>query len=537
MNEDIKKKIPSLQTQSAWLLFAKILGFSFSFILPLIVIRLLDQEEFGLYRQSFIVIMNAAAVLPLGFAMSAFYYLSRNEEKRASAVFNILLVHFAGGLLAFIVLFFFPQILGKVFDSPEMTRLAPVIGVAVWLWLFSMFLETVAVANQESKLATLFIVLAQFSKTALMVGAVLMFESVDSILYAAVIQGGLQTLILLIYLGYRFPKFWLKFDLEFFREHIVYAVPFGIAGILWTAQTDIHYYFVGNRFGEAMLAVYAVGCFQLPLVTMLSESVTSVLIPRMSELQLKDDRREMIRITARAMEKLAFFYFPIYVFLVITAETFIVTLFTRKYLESVPVFLVFLTLLPFHVLLSDPIVRAFENLGRFLLKLRIFTFIVLIIGLYLGIQYFSLRGIIAIVVGIRIAEKIFAETVVFRKIGVKFNDIYLLRNIGKTAVLSVLTGIITYFVYVNIRELMPGFGEKLTELVFGRAKIGVVNFISGSLILGICFAVYSSIYLVTSFLWGIIDEKEKKSLLKVLYLLKRPFLKKNFETPEKPASG
>ncbi len=535
MSEEKKRKTPSLQSQSAWLLFAKVVGFSFSFILPLIVVRLLNQEEFGLYRQSFIVLTNAAAILPLGFAMSAFYYLSRDEEKRASAVFNILLVHFVAGLLTFIALFFFPQILGSIFDSEQMTRLAPIIGLAVWLWLFSMFLETVAVANQESKLATLFIVFAQFSKTALMVGAVYLFKTVEAIIYAAVIQGGIQTLILLIYLGYRFPKFWLKFDLGFFREHIIYAVPFGLAGILWTAQTDIHYYFVGNRFGEAMLAIYAVGCFQLPLVTMLAESVTSVLIPKMSELQLGDDRREMIRITARAMQKLAFFYFPIYVFLTITAETFIITLFTKDYVGSVPVFMIFLILLPFHILLSDPIVRAYENLGRFLLKLRLFTFVVLIIGLYLGIQYLGLEGIIAIVVGVRIAEMIFAETVVFRKIGVKFSDIYLLKDIGKTAILSVFAGIFTFAVYYGIRHVMPSVGEYLVKSIYSSAKDGIIDFISGSLTLGICFTVYTFIYLITSNFWGVIDENEKQTVLKLFYILRKIF-RKEIQNPSSQTS-
>ena len=516
-----KKTNPSLKSQSAWLLAAKVAGFGFAFVLPLIVVRVLSQEEFGVYRLSFLVVMNAVSILPLGFAMSAYYYLARSEERRAAAVLNIILVHCGVGFAAFLVLFFFPGVLGAVFGSSEMTRLAPLIGVAVWLWLFSVFLEHVAVANQESRLATVFIIFAQFSKTALMVAFVLWYGTVESIIYAAIIQAAIQTLILLIYLARRFPGFWKAFDAGFFKEHVVYALPFGVAGILWTMQVDLHYYFVSYRFGEAAYAIYAVGCFQLPLIAMLAESVISVMIPRMSELQLEDDTKEMIRVTARAMQKLAFAYFPIYVFLMITAETFITTLFTAKYEESVPIFLVFLTLLPFHIMISDPVVRAYEDLGRFLLKIRIFTFVALVISLYLGIIYLDMRGIIAIVVGIRIVEMIVVEFVVFRSIGTRLSDLRLLKNVAKTGVLSILAGIVTFFLYRSVRGPLGEYSANLVRNALSSPNEFIPEFFSGVAVLAVCFFVFACLYLAGSFAAGTIDESEKNYVRRILRIPER----------------
>ena len=196
----------SLKSQSAWLLFAKIIGFVFAFILPLLIVRFLSQDQVGVYRQSFLVIMNAAAILPFGFSMSAYYYLNREKEKRGAAIFNILLFNFTVGGLAFLTLFFFPQLLGNAFQNAEMTQLAPKIGVVIWIWIISTILETVAVANQETKLATVFIIFSQFSKTFLMAIAVVYFTTVEAILNAAIIQGVLQLMVLLYYLKSRFPQ-------------------------------------------------------------------------------------------------------------------------------------------------------------------------------------------------------------------------------------------------------------------------------------------------------------------------------------------
>ncbi|MCD9187859.1 MAG: oligosaccharide flippase family protein [Pyrinomonadaceae bacterium] len=524
--EDNDKNV-SLKTQSAWLLFAKIVGFVFTLLLPLLIVRFLSQEKVGVYRQVFQIIINANAILPLGVSMSAYYFLSRAREKRSAAIFNILIFNFFVGGLACLTLFFYPQLIGNIFQSAEITQLAPKIGIVIWLWIFSSFLETVAVANQEARTATAFIILAQFTKTLLMVGAVILFATVESFVYAAMIQAALQTIVLFVYLNSRFPRFWTSFDFRFFREQLIYAIPFGLAGLLWTMQTDIHNYFVGYRFSASEYAIYAYGCFELPLIAMLSESVTSVLIPRMSKLQAENDKREMIRLTARTMQKLAFFYFPIYLFLIITAQTFIVTLFTRNYAASVPIFIINLTLMPFYIWVVDPIVRSYQELGRFLLTLRIFIFIALVSALYFGIQNFDLRGMIAIVVIVTLTEKFISSIAVLRKLEVRKSDLSLLSGVGKTAIASIFAGIFTFLFYSQLNEKLAAISADFVVNYLGFAKISVIDFISGVFVLGFSFLIFAPIYLFCANFFGLIDEEEKDYLKKIANNLFYVFFKKD----------
>lgn len=525
-----KKSQPqSLKEQSIWLLLAKVVGFVFAFILPLLVVRLLSQDQVGVYRLSFLVIVNASAVLPLGFSMSAYYFLNREKDRRGAAVLNILLFNFVIGGLACLTLGFFPHLLGGIFQSAEMTRLAPKIGVVIWIWIISTFLETVAIANQETKLATFFIVFAQFSKTFLMALAVLFFGTVDSFLYAAIIQGALQTAILFYYLNSRFPHFWRGFSFSFFREQMFYAIPFGLAGILWVLQTDIHNYFVGYRFSEAEFAIYAYGCFQIPLIGMLLESVSSVLIPRMTELQAQGCREEMIRLTVRAMQKLAFFYFPLYVFLLITAQTFIITLFTQNYQAAVPIFMINLTLLPFQILLTDPIVRAFRELGKFLLIMRIFLVSGLILALSWGIQHLDLRGMIAIAVIFLIIEKVISEIIVIRKLGFRWKDVRLLKNIGKTAIASLIAGLVTFGFYSVLSDVVFFSSEKWIERTFDIHGIAFLNFLGGSIVLFLSLLIFVPIYIFCANFFGIIEDDEKEFFYRGLSVL-RDFLSFKKET-------
>ncbi|MBK7802279.1 MAG: oligosaccharide flippase family protein [Chloracidobacterium sp.] len=277
-------------------------------------------------------------------------------------------------------------------------------------------------------------------------------------------------------------------------------------------QNDIHNYFVGYKFTSAEYAIYAYGCFEVPLIAMLAESVTAVLIPRMNTLQVVGDKEEMIRLTARAMQKLAFFYFPIYAFLLITAQTFIITLFTTNYQQSASIFVINITILPFSILITDPIVRSYKELGRLFLVTRVAVLLTLVTVLYYGLEHFGLTGMITAAVGAIILEKIIAETMVIRKLGLGMHHLPLMTDVLKTAVICVAAGIVTYFVYENIKVVVETTGEHLAREIFSTQKLAILNFVGGSLVLFISAAVFAPIYLFLANLWGVIEEDEKQSV-------------------------
>src|SRR5215204_67306 len=303
-----------------WLLIAKVLAFALSIALPLLLVRRLSQQEFGLYKQAFLVVGTALALLPLGFQMSAFYFLPREKERRdrqRQIILNILLFHLLTGALGALTLILFPQILTKIFHSSELVAYAPVIAAVIFFWVVSSYLEVVSVAHQEARLSTIFIISAQLTKTFLLLLAAIAFGSIRALIYAALVQGIVQTIILLVYLHSRFPRFWVSFDWDVLRMQLSYALPFGFAGLLFTLQTDLPNYFVSNQFDPATFAIYAIGCFNIPLVGMLSESVGAVMIPQVSVLQKQGDHREILALASRVARALAIIYLPLYAFLIV----------------------------------------------------------------------------------------------------------------------------------------------------------------------------------------------------------------------------
>lgn len=512
-----ERKTSSLTHQSAWILFAKVIGFALNTVLPLLVVRYLTQENVGVYRQAFLVAANAVLVLPLGFSMSAYYFLNREPEKHPAVVFNILLFNFVMGALAFFALLFFPQILGATFQNPELERLAPLIGVAIWLWIFSSFLETAALALQEARLAAGFIVFSQVLKTALMIAAVVLFKNVDSLLYATIIVFATQSIVMITFLHSRFPVFWSRIDLPFFRTQMAYALPFGLSVLLYVGQTDVHNYFVSHSFSAAEFAIYSVGCFQLPLIAMLYESVGAVMIPRMSQMQDEGRKREMLEMTANATQKLAFVYFPLFAYLMIVANEFITTLFTKDYAASADIFRVNLLTLPLFSLVVDPIARAYPYAGRLLLKVRVGICVVLFAIFFVGVGRFGLMEMISIVVAAILVEKLACALISTRMLDAKIADFTLLKTTGKIAVAAVVAAAMLFIFYFLTAERLLSACISLSQRILTVAGLErAADFIGGCFFLGVCLLIFAASYLTAANWLGAIEVADKEKVFKAI---------------------
>src|SRR5688500_2978532 len=222
---DPQKHRRSLTAQAFWLLIAKTLAFVFAFALPVLLTRSLSQNEYGLFKQVFLIITTATALLPLGFGLSAYYYLPRENDlkRRGQFILNILLFNLIMGAAACLVLVFWPGLIARIFRDPTIPTYAPLVGVVILLWLFSAFIETAAIANQELRLATIFIVLGQLTRTILLLAAAIVFDTVEALIYAGLIHGIIQSMVLLWYVTSRFPGFWRAFDWSLTRKQVAYA--------------------------------------------------------------------------------------------------------------------------------------------------------------------------------------------------------------------------------------------------------------------------------------------------------------------------
>jgi O-antigen/teichoic acid export membrane protein len=444
----------SLAVQAAWLMAARIIGFVFTLFIPLVFSRTLNLKDFGMYKQLFLIVATSQSILPLSFSLSAFYFLPREQEpeRRAAVVLNILLFHLFVGLSAALVILIYPQILVSITNAPEILAYSNLLAFVLLFWVFSYVIESLATANQDVYYSTTFIISSQLTKGMFMLGAALLTGTIRATLYAALLQGIVQSCVLLTYANFRFPRFWRHFDWRMLRTQFGYSLPFGLAGLVYTLETELHNYFVSNTFGLAAFAVYSVGTMQLPLIGVLREAIASVLLTRISYLQKQGESQEIVSLTLRVVRRLALAYWPLYALLVVTSRELITLMYTSRFLASWPIFLVNLTLIPFTVIVFDPILRAYAQYRYYLLTMRSIFLVVLLVGLSTSIQKLGLIGAVSLVIAIALAERLLIAIKIRSVLKIGRKDLRLLRDLPYIALSAAVAAVASY----GVRYLVLG---------------------------------------------------------------------------------
>jgi O-antigen/teichoic acid export membrane protein len=442
----IPKQPPRISVQAFWLAVAKFVATLFTIGLPILLVRLLSQSEYGVFKQAFLFAGTAANVAALGVGMSAFYFMPRHPEKGGEISFNILIYNLVVGFIPLVFLVAYPQILRLLFRTTELEPMALWLGVLVLITLNGNLIQVLPTAMQEVRDSTVLIIGSQLARTILVAATALIFRTIESIVIVSIVFQLLSLFVLLWYLHAKFGRFWTRFDWPFFKEQLSYAIPYGALGLLWVIQKDLDNYFVSAKLGPTDYAIYAVGWLEIPLVSLLLESIISVLIIRVSALQQQDRKEDIRRLIAAGTTRLASVQFPMYALLLVAGHDLIVLMYTWRYEKSAIIFSIAITLLPLSVFLMDPIVRAYKELRNFALGVRIASFAFLFLLLSPVINRFGMLGAVIIAVGAQAVERFVLAWKAARTVDTTAKDIALYRDFFRVVGLTAFSAVCAYAV-------------------------------------------------------------------------------------------
>jgi O-antigen/teichoic acid export membrane protein len=141
----------------------------------------------------------------------------------------------------------------------------------------------------------------------------------------------------------------------------------------------------------ATFAIYAIGCFQLPIVDMLYTPVSEVLQLGIAEYDHDGDRAGPARLMREAVARLAFVFIPTMALLYVCGPTLLTFLFTDRYRDSVPIFRLVIMSIPLAALPLDGVMRARAQ-NRFVLVISVVKLALTVPLVVAGFRLFRLRG-------------------------------------------------------------------------------------------------------------------------------------------------
>ena len=106
---------------------------------------------------------------------------------------------------------------------------------------------------------------------------------------------------------------------------------------------------VSLYYGPAVVAVFRNGAVEVPMFPILTSAATAVTMPEMSAHSANGRIDLMMDVWHRAIRKVAFLVLPATAFLFAYGRETVLILFSSRYLESLPIFLIMLLVLPFRI--------------------------------------------------------------------------------------------------------------------------------------------------------------------------------------------
>ena len=413
-NNTAKKE--NLTRQSLFLIAGKVVSLPVTFLIPVILTRQLSMEEFGHYKQLFILFSILIPFLDFGIAQGLIYFLPRRSDESRKIITNYLFFQTIISLIAVVCLIAFNRPIAFLLtQSYDIAKLIPLMGGLVAIWALSANLEILFTTEKRTNYSGLFIFLSEGCKGVLVITVALSGGKLLAVLLAFLVTGGLRLVWLGIYL-LRQGVSPLRLSLKTSKELLIYSLPLGVAVCINAFIEYSHQIIVSHSLTASDFAIYSIGCFQLPIIAVMTMSVSMVIIVRIGEMTEQESRDELDTLLANSFRKLALLFFPLFLLLEAAAEPFITTLYTTDYIDSVSVFRAFILILPLSTLLVEYIPRA-QGDSLFTVKVNIATLLVNVLAVTVLLYTY---GAVGAALGF-VFSTIFRKTIIFWYMRKKFH--------------------------------------------------------------------------------------------------------------------
>lgn len=332
---------------------AKFITLLIGTVSSMMMARLRTKADFGTYTTLLMTIRTLSVFLMMGLPNAINYFLARAKTREQKQHFLSVYYTFSTALSVIIGLTLFLSLpwLVQFFGNPELSNYAYFLFICPWIYITSGCVDHLLIAYRKTRALSLF----RITNSIFLLSIILFAE-----LFASWGWGDAFRIYVLLYVlcegayaaaAYFFARNYsgalrLRFDFKLLSRILAFSLPIGLASSVSTLNGEIDKLFIAGILKDPeALAVYEYGARSLPFYV-IPAAITSVLTPLIVRIIKKGQTSLAVGLWNRVVE----FSYGILVFavsmLICFAPQAVELLYSEKYLDCVPVFIIFrLTLL------------------------------------------------------------------------------------------------------------------------------------------------------------------------------------------------
>lgn len=366
-----------------------------SFLIGIILARLLSPEEFGLIGMLAIFMAISQSFIDSGFGSA----LIRKQDCTAEDYSTVFYYNLAAGIILYAVLFFSAHAISGFFAKPQLKLMVQVLGISLIINSFSLIQKTILIKNINFKLQAKISIISLIISGLISIGMAFRGWGVWSLVMRLVIQNICMSALLWLWNAWR-PR--IIFSFASFKELFGFGYKLLFSGLIDTTYKNINYLIIGKVFFASELGYYTrAQSFSMLPAQSLTEVIQRVSYPALSTLQ--DDQDRLKAAYRKLIKGTMFISFVLMMGMAAIAKPLVITLIGEKWFASI----IYLQLLCFVAMLY-PLHALNLNMlnvkGRSDLFLRLeiikklLVIPVIFIGIFLGIKIMIIGMIVSSII-------------------------------------------------------------------------------------------------------------------------------------------
>lgn len=414
----------------------------------MVLSRVLTQGDYGTYKQINLIVQTISPFVILGLPTALSYFISKNKNKteEKSLVVQTFITLNLLALGAVVIVLLNLNYIANSYSNPEIENYMVVYLIFLFIEIASGFYPEYFVATSKIGLLSKFTIIYSVSRLICLFISILAFNSnlMSFIICICIIDIIKYIFIVIEILGY-YKDF--KFELKFpeLWEEIKYSIPVGLSNIIGTVFKLLDQNMVSFWFSPIEYSIFVNGAFEIPFINVITGSITSVFLPSFTRMYINNEKEKILYIWKQSMVYTSILLIPIMVYLVCFPETFIVFLFSERYIESSSIFRIYQLTLPIRAVNFGTLFLVSGN-QKIVLKSNIINIILGIILNIIFIKNYGYKGAaIATVIGTYILTLIYIYYI--KKVyNVSFNKIFFGNKLLKILGVSIICILPIYFI-------------------------------------------------------------------------------------------
>lgn len=329
----------------------------------IIITRSYSKMDLGTYQQGVLLFSILAVIASIG-APKAIYYFGKINSNLKQTINHIVLLIIISCIFFSGVLSISWKFICDLFSNQNLYHFLIYIIIMLCLTAINYILQPIAILT-EKVIMVGYINISTSLLQILFIGVMCYLQKPLTYLYSVLI---LFVFIKSLYVFYMIKKYvkgsWEGFDRKLTIDICKYSFPLLLSIITLIFARRIDGFIISSFSDPITMAVYSRGALEIPIGGIIIYNIANLLMPEFVKFHKRHQHYKISETLYTEIKRISIIVLPVFFTFLLIGKDFIVFLYTEEYIKSVPVFIIYLFILPVQLYSFDTILQAMNKTSK-----------------------------------------------------------------------------------------------------------------------------------------------------------------------------